>query len=155
MFTLKRAFYGFVFCLLLPLTAAATASAAAPGPAPGTCSPDELFMNLTSDDTWRAGMALSFAMKNLESGYPVTVFLNVEGVRIALRESRYRHDTYSFTGLTSLEALMEFIAQGGRVIVCPGCLDRSGFKPEELIPGVYLGGPTPEIIRCSSAQISY
>lgn len=125
------------------------------GPAPGGCAPDELFMGLTSDEPWRASMALNFASRNLELGYPVTVFLNVEGVRLAVKDSRYRQDTYGLTGITAREVLMKLSDNGGRVIVCPSCLERSGFKRRDLINGVYLGGPVPEIFQCSSKQLSY
>jgi predicted peroxiredoxin len=133
----------------------ATGPASAVHSAKPTCGADELFLNLTSDETWRSGMALNTAKRNLEAGYQVTVFLNVEAVRIAVREEKYRHDTYPMTGLTSLQTLQQIIDMGARVIVCPGCLERSGFKPHELISGVYLGGPMPQIIRCSTVQLSY
>lgn len=123
-----------------------------PPEAPLEC-PD-LFVNLTSDDTWRASMALGFAKKNLEQG-TVTVFLNVEGVRIAVKDRRLPHDVYGPTGRTTQEALQDAMEQGAQVVVCPNCLDRSGFQAHELIDGVYLGGPVARILQCSKTQISY
>jgi predicted peroxiredoxin len=130
------------------------ASPTTPKPAPGGCGQSELFMSVTSDEAWRSGMALGFALKNLED-YPVTIFLNVEAVRIAVKQSVYKHDVYAQSGKTNNEVRQELISAGARVIVCPNCLDRSGFKPHELIPGAYLGGPIPEILHCSSVQLSY
>lgn len=147
--------------ILLALTTAAivmgsgTVLARNAGPAPGGCEDDELFMALTSDEAWRASMALNFASRTLELGYPVTVFLNVEGVRLAVKDRRYPQDTYGLTGKTAQEVLKKLSDNGGRVIVCPSCLERSGFRRRDLIRGVYLGGPVPEILQCSSKQLSY
>lgn len=71
-----------------------TVFATSMGPAPGGCSPDELYMSLSSDDTWRASMSLNFALKTLELGYPVTIFLYIEAVRLAVKPNRYPQDTY-------------------------------------------------------------
>lgn len=125
------------------------------GPAPTGCEPDELFLSLSSDETWRANMALNFATKNLELGYPVTVFLNVEAVRLAVQNKRYPQDTYGLTGKTAQEVLKSLSEKGGRVIVCPSCLERAGFRDQQLISEVYLGGPVPDIFQCSSKQLSY
>lgn len=44
----------------------------------------KLFVNLTSDEMNRAAMAIGFSSKVLqEKKIPVTIFLNVEGVRLA------------------------------------------------------------------------
>lgn len=125
------------------------------GPAPGGCSPDELYMSLSSDDTWRASMSLNFALKTLELGYPVTIFLNIEAVRLAVKPNRYPQDTYGLTGKKPQEIIKELSKKGARVIVCPNCLKRAGFKDRYLIGDVYLGGPVPKLLMCSSKQLSY
>ena len=62
--------------VLLLLCSAFPASAAEAG--------KKLFINLTSDDGPRAAMAIGFGTKVLqEKKIPVTIFLNVEGVRLA------------------------------------------------------------------------
>ena len=130
-------------------------------PAPGGCGENELFVALTSDDTWRASMALNFALGNLmgegglEAPRPVTVFLNVEGVRLAVKDDVLPHDTYGLTGKKPNEVLAALIDQQARVIVCPNCLKRSGFKPDQVIQGAYIGGPVPQILDCSTTQLSY
>ena len=129
-------------------------NAIANDPAPGDCGANELFVNLTSDDTWRASMALNFALKNLELR-PVTLFLNVEGVRLAIEDDVLPHDTYGLTGRKPNEVLLDLISQGATVIVCPSCLKRSGFKPAHLIQGVYIGGSVPQRLACSTTQLSY
>jgi len=139
-----------------------TVSASAQGRlAPGGCGDNELFVNLSSDDTWRASMALGFARQNLlgegglEAPRPVTVFLNVRGVRLAVRNRVLPHDTYGLTGKRPNALLKELIAQGARVIVCPNCLKRSGFRPNQLVPDAYVGGTVAQILACSTTQLSY
>lgn len=125
------------------------------GPAPGGCLPDELFMSLSSNDTWRASMALNFSLRTLEMGYPVTVFLSIEAVSLAVKTNRYPQNTYGPTGKTPQQVIKELSKKGARVIVCPNCLKRAGFKDRYLIQDVYHGGPVPKILQCSSKQMSY
>jgi predicted peroxiredoxin len=100
---------------------------------------DGLFVNLTSDDVWRSSMALSFAASNLDAGHPVTVFLNVTGVRLALANVPMPAD--AVTGKTPQQLLQAVMEKGGKVIVCPMCLKHTGFTPDDLIPGATMGKP--------------
>lgn len=149
MHQLLAALYLALICVVVPDTTWATESA------PGGCEPDELFINLLSDETWRATVALTKARQSLEAEFPVTILLGMEGVRVALREEKYVQDVFAKTGLKPREVLDTVLQLGGRVIVCPECLDRAGFKPDELIRGVYLGGPATEILHCSTVQLVY
>lgn len=133
---------------LLPLLLLALALAA---PATRAADPGSLFLNVTSDEPWRSAMALKFALVNLQAGHPVTVFLNVEGVRLA---AKGLPETAEKSGP---EMLADILAAGGKVIICPMCLKRSGLKPEALIDGVTLGGKdvTLQAMYGSSVQLSY
>jgi predicted peroxiredoxin len=99
-----------------------------------------MFINLTSDDTDRAAMAIKLAQNVLaERKIPVTIFLNVEGVRIANKAiPQNKH----LDGKTNQELLREFMKNGGRVIICPLCMDNiGGFGRKDLMKGVEMGGP--------------
>ena len=124
---------------------------------PEGCGDDELFINLLSDETWRATVALTKARQSLEAGFPVTILLGMEGVRVALRENKYRQDVFAKTGLKPRDLLKIVLDLGARVIVCPDCLDRAGFKPRHLIRDrrLYLGGPVTELLHCSTVQLVY
>jgi len=144
-----------VYALLLPLfLSLSLGNAIANEPVPGSCGDNELFVNLTTDETWRSSMALNFSLRNLELR-PVTIFLNVEGVRLAVDENVLPHDTYGLTGKKPNEVLSDLISRGATVIVCPNCLKRAGFLPEQLIQGTYLGGSIPQRLACSTTQLSY
>ena len=99
----------------------------------------KLFVNLTTDDPWRAGMAINFAMNTLKSGHSVTIFLNVTGVQLV--SNRIPQHTNALTGKTVRQMLVELIQQGGKVIVCPQCMEQAGMNPEDVIEQVVLGSP--------------
>jgi predicted peroxiredoxin len=126
------------------LAAALFAACAAFLPArPASAQPAEgdgtLFVNLTSADAWRAGMALSFARNAQGQGHEVVVFLNVEAVRLAAEGLPQPAHLVSGEPLQGM--LQAAMADGATVIVCPMCLEVAGIGRDELIDGVTLGGP--------------
>lgn len=98
---------------------------------------DALFVNLTSDDGHRAHMALAFSQKVVESGHAVTVFLNVDSVRIASKTPGQHKDNQAL--------LVALLKSGATVLACPHCVEHAGMKPADLIDGVKMG--TPESIQ--------
>ncbi|MCK9260607.1 MAG: DsrE family protein [Azoarcus sp.] len=116
-----------------------------------------LFVNLTSSELNRAAMAIGFSTKVLtEKKIPVTIFLNVEGVRIAdksIPENKY------VNGKSLKEMLSSFMGAGGRVIVCPMCMENvGGLLKEDLIPGVEVGGTDvtwPALFDKGTTVLSY
>jgi sulfur relay (sulfurtransferase) complex TusBCD TusD component (DsrE family) len=116
-----------------------------------------LFVNLTTDDTWSASMAISLAHNALRNGYqPVTIFLNVRGVYLADRGRLPA--TAGNSDLNIHERLQAFIADGGRVIACPGCSREAGLTQEDFIEGVVLGeqgGALPLLFAPNTVTISY
>ena len=110
----------------------------------GTALADEhakktIFYNITSDDTWAAGMATGQASKALESGYNVVVFLNVRGVYLASTDRQ--QDTFAGTGKSAQQMLQVIMKNGGRVIMCPMCMKQAGLTMDDVIEGVARGGP--------------
>ena len=102
-----------------------------------------LFLNLTTDDIWRGSMALNLANRNLEAGHPVTIFLNITGVRIAVKNRKIPQHVNGITEKTLQELLKDAIEAGADVIVCPFCLKQAGFKPRNLVMlgnGIEMGG---------------
>ena len=98
-----------------------------------------LFVNLTSNEMNRAAMAISFSTRVLEQKkMPATIFLNVDGVRLANKNiPGSRH----VSGKTLQEMLVQFMASGGKVIVCPMCMKNvGGMTTADLINGAMVGG---------------
>lgn len=122
-----------------------------------TESDQKLFVNLSNDDLNRAAMAIGFSTNVLtKKKIPVTIFLNVEGVRIAdknIPESKY------VNGKSLKQMLSEFIKAGGKVIICPMCMNNvGGIKQEEVLDGVTIGGPEvtwPALFADNTTVLSY
>ncbi len=97
------------------------------------------FYNITTDDTWAAGMAAGQANKALEAGHDVVLFLNVRAVYLASTERQ--QDTFAAAGHTPQELLQAAMDKGGRVIICPMCMKQAGMSMDDVIEGVEHGGP--------------
>jgi predicted peroxiredoxin len=116
-----------------------------------------LFVNLTSAELNRAAMAISFATRvRLEKQIPVTIFLNVEGVRLA--DLRIPAQTYA-SGQTPQEMLVGFMEAGGTVIACPMCMQNvGGLSEDQLLDGVVVGGSDvtwPRLFADDATVLSY
>lgn len=99
-----------------------------------------LLVNLTTDDTWSANMALSLAMNAREQGLePVIVFLNVRGVYLA--DSGRMPATEGNSDMNIHQKIQALIAAGGKVIACPSCSKEAGLTQEDYIEGVVIGEP--------------
>jgi predicted peroxiredoxin len=123
---------------------------------PGLAMSDQrsVWVNLTSDDTKRAAMAVSLAhsvMKRKET--PVTIFLNVDGVRLADRNiPQHLHPN----GKSVQEMLQAFMKDGGKVLICPMCMKNvAGMDEMDLIDGVEQGGPQNALVSDGVTFISY
>ena len=118
---------------------------------------DKLFVNITSDDINKAAMAIGFSTKiRMEKKIPVTIFLNVEGVRIADKNILgHKHST----GKSLKEMLAGFMQAGGKVIVCPMCMKNvGGLSKNDLIEGVVVGGSDvtwPALFADDTTVLSY
>lgn len=98
-----------------------------------------LFVNLTSNDPWRAGMAINFAQNSLNKGHEVVIYLNIQGVNLA--STKIAQPINSHNGQNLQQMLKDFISQGGRVIICPSCMEQAGVSQEDLIEGVEMSSP--------------
>lgn len=97
-------------------------------------SDDPLFVNLTSDDSHRLRMALSFAEGQAKLGHPVTIWLNDRGVYAG---SKARAADFA-EAQGQLAALM---AAGAVVIACPLCIKHYGVAETDLLEGIKVGNP--------------
>ncbi|MBL8096399.1 MAG: DsrE family protein [Anaerolineales bacterium] len=131
---------------LLAGTATPTAAAAAtktpvpPTPRPAKDLANGLFVSLTTDDLNTAAMAIGFATKIVTgTDKPVTIFLNVDGVRLV--DVNIPQNTHS-SGKTMHQMLQMFMDEGGVVLVCPTCMvNVGGMVKTDVLPGVIIGTP--------------
>ena len=98
-----------------------------------------LVYHLSSDEPWRATVAISDATTLLKLGHNVTLLLSIEGVQIGVMHP------HPYLGLNSLTGnVTNFIADGGNVIICEVCLRIAGYNNSDIIDGAIKG--KPEII---------
>ena len=76
-------------------------------------------------------MALIFSEAAVGQGYAVTVFLNIDSVRIAEKDNPMFEPSRAH--------LEQAIKAGAKVIVCPHCLHYAGLKKADLISGAKVG----------------
>jgi sulfur relay (sulfurtransferase) complex TusBCD TusD component (DsrE family) len=101
-----------------------------------------LFVNLTTDDTWSAAKAISFAHQRvLKGGHkPVAIWLNVRGVYLAdKKRPSHVHGLMRPQNVSIQDMLAAFMADGGRVIMCAACSKAAGLTLEDYIKGVEMG----------------
>lgn len=115
--------------VLLLLGALSALPLAAAPPAP-------LFVNMTSDESHRANMAIGFGRNQLLRGHGLTVFLNDRGVRVASKQH-----TAAFSEHQKM--LAELVEKGATILVCPMCMKQYGVKTADLLPGLRVS--TPEL----------
>ncbi len=94
---------------------------------------DPLFVSFTSDEPHRATMALNFSKHHAANGHPLSVFLSDRGIYLGVKSAASSHPEQQ-------KLLLEMIASGSVVIMCPPCLRHYGFTEEDLLPGIKMGG---------------
>ena len=98
-----------------------------------------LVYHLSSDEPWRATVAISDATTQLKLGHNVTLLLSIEGVQIGVKHPHH------YLGLDMLTRnVTNFIADGGTVIICEVCLKIAGYSNSDIIDRAVVG--RPEII---------
>ena len=98
-----------------------------------------LVYHLSSDEPWRATVAISDATTLLKLGHNVTLLLSIEGVQIGVMQPHH------YLGLDTLTGnVTNFIEDGGKVIICEVCLRIAGYNNSDIIDGAIIG--KPEII---------
>jgi predicted peroxiredoxin len=98
---------------------------------------DPLFVNATTDDGHRVGMAFLFSKHQLERKHPVTILLNDRAVLVASKANAEKFKEQQ-------EALAGLIKAGATVIVCQMCMKHYNVGEGDLLPDIKLG--TPEIV---------
>ena len=95
---------------------------------------DPLFVNLTTDDSHRANMAISFGQGQLERGHALTIFLNDRGVLIGSKANSVKFADQQ-------KAFGELMSKGAVVLICPLCMKHYDVKESDLLAGIKVGNP--------------
>jgi predicted peroxiredoxin len=98
-----------------------------------------LFINMTTGDSWRGWMGLHFAHATLKQGHPVAIFLNLDAVKLAAKTGE--QEMKPSMQRPPREIIVDFIRDGGVVLMCGPCMAEFKLKMEDLVPGVQMGRP--------------
>jgi predicted peroxiredoxin len=99
----------------------------------------KLVYHLSSDEPWRATIALLDSQYMLNRGYNVTLMLSIVGVQLGVKHS------HQYLGLNPLSNnVTDFMSNGGNVIICEVCLNIAGYSNSDIIDGAVVG--TPQIM---------
>jgi predicted peroxiredoxin len=117
----------------------------------------KLLINLTTakDNPDKTVVAFVIANAGVAAGQEVVIFLNVEAVRLAIKGYADDIETQGFKPLREL--LATFMANGGKIWICPPCFNARGLDKESLIAGVTFAGGAPvvEFLAQGAASLSY
>jgi predicted peroxiredoxin len=98
-----------------------------------------------TDDLHSVMMALKLAQGMTSKGAKVTVFLNLESVRIADKRQPLDLSWGKSGGHTVLELLESLISNGVDVLVCPMCAKNAGIETKDLRKGTRIASSMEEI----------
>jgi|RhiMetdeSRZDD1v2_1073273.scaffolds.fasta_scaffold1578435_2 predicted peroxiredoxin len=132
-----------VFSLSIPIVCVTNISSSFPFPSPLSLyasakeqTGNPLVYHLSSDEPWRATVAISDATTMLKAGHNVTLLLSIQGVQIGVKHP------HSYLGLDMLTRnVTNFMADGGKVIICEVCLKIAGYNNSDIIDNAIIGKP--------------
>lgn len=90
-----------------------------------------------SDDLHSVSMALELGTTLAEAGAQVTLFCDLEGVRLADR--RVPQNLRWGNGKAVGDLYRAFLAAGGSVLLCPHCVRAAGISTEQVREGSRIG----------------
>lgn len=99
-----------------------------------------------TDDLHRASMAMNIATALLKAGASVTVFVDLEGVRLV--DKNLPKDLgwgFGNNKATAQELYTAFIAAGGKILVCPHCAHAAGLDQADFLTGAVLAKEPEDI----------
>ena len=119
--------------------------------------PRKLLINLTTatDNPGKSTVAFVVANAGLAAGQEVTIFLNVEGVRLAVNGYA---DAVAVDGFEPLKELIDaFMSNGGKLWVCPPCFNSRQLDKANLVAGATFAGGAAvvQFLEYDATSLSY
>jgi predicted peroxiredoxin len=103
-----------------------------------------MHLNHGTDDLHAAFMALKLGTNLQKRGAQVMLVLTLEGVRIA-DKNQPLNLRWGSSPMTLAELYDEFVAAGGKVMVCPACAEAAGITASNLRSGAQLAQENQDI----------
>ncbi len=138
---------GTVLAPALNLLPAAYAQHHTPSPQSSTSGQGQtiiMHLNHGTDDLHAAFMALKLGTNLQKRGAQVVLVLTLEGVRIA-DKNQPLNLRWGSSPMTLAQLYDEFVAAGGKVMVCPACAEAAGITASNLRSGAQLAKENQDI----------
>ncbi|MBW4465722.1 MAG: DsrE family protein [Pegethrix bostrychoides GSE-TBD4-15B] len=103
-----------------------------------------MHLNHSTDDLHAAFMALKLGTNLRKQGAEVMLVLTLEGVRIADKNQPIDL-RWGSNPITLAELYEQFVAAGGKVMVCPMCAEAAGISADDLRTGAELAEGNQDI----------
>ena len=112
-------------------------------------------LSQSTNDLHAASMALKLGTALQKSGAKVTLFVDLEGVRIA--DVRQPLDLRWGNSPPIGELYQGFVESGGKVLVCPHCAAAAGLDAKSLRKGAKIGSSEDivNVLRGASKILDY
>lgn len=109
-----------------------------------------------SDDLHSVYMGLSIAVGLLQKGQVVTLFANMEAVRLVDKRQPLNL-RWGSKEKTLAELYDMFVKHGGQIVVCPSCAQVIGLTKDELRPSAHFAteGEIPDMLILAQKVIDY
>ncbi|MFO7561900.1 MAG: DsrE family protein [Enhygromyxa sp.] len=107
-----------------------------------------------TNDLRAASMAMELAVELLDKGAEVTIYANLEGVRVFDVRQPDQRCAY---GESIGQLYQRFVAGGGTVLTCPLCAEANGIRPDNLREGARIGnmGEVADVMLAADKVIDY
>ena len=93
-----------------------------------------------------------FLMANASQAMDIEAIVVLQGTGVYLAKKGYA-DHIAVHGLTPLKILVQnFVANGGKILVCIPCIEERQIKPEDLVEGCEMCKAGKVVIEVTSAK---
>jgi predicted peroxiredoxin len=116
-----------------------------------------MHLNYGTDNLHAAFMALKLGTNLQERGAQVMLVLTLEGVRIA-DKNQPLDLRWGSSPMTLTQLYEQFVAAGGKVMVCPFCAEAAGISADDLRSGAQLaqeGQDIPNLILAADKVVDF
>jgi len=116
-----------------------------------------MHLNYGTDNLHAAFMALKLGTNLQQRGAQVMLVLTLEGVRIA-DKNQPLNLRWGSSPMTLAQLYEEFVAAGGKVMVCPVCAEAAGISADDLRSGAQLaqeGQDIPNLILAADKVVDF
>jgi predicted peroxiredoxin len=94
------------------------------------------FGNLTTDNAMKASKIIRMLIQMEDRGVKTTLFLNINGVKIADKTNYV--EKCPVTGKAITDLLKSYMAKNGKILIGPDCMKLAGVNKDSILDGITI-----------------